>query len=314
MKPIIFIILFGVISIVVSACASATVDPTATATTSGNQREAEFYLNRIENSAVQVTAAFARIDEQLSKVWPTKGSLLDAFSDSDLSQEIISSVGAIIQLVPPEEFEQEHLILQSTASTVADYSRQLEQALQGRDLAGVMIAKANFAVSYKRMLMTVSPRLCRALGIADDRDTLCDIRFDTPGTYDADVEQLIKEFRIEFLPRVTSFPFALSEEERFSALAALNKDIEVATLDAAEKLAALSPSNGRADDHQILLTYLEDTAKTASAITAAGEERDSETLQQLFTQSGVIVESAKASISCEYSKQLLHGFLSSNAC
>ena len=291
-----------------SACASATVEPTATATNSGNRLEEEFYLRSIENNAVQVTAAFARIGEQMSKVWPTRGSLLDAFSDSDLAQEMIDSIGAVVQLSPPEEFEQEHQILQDTAGTVIEYSRQLEQALQGRDLAGVMVAKANFAVSYKLMLMTVSPRLCKALGIADDREKLCDVRVDAPGSYDAKVEQLFKEFRVEFLPRVTSFPVALSEEERFSALAALNKEIEVATRNAVAKLAALSPSQGRADDHQILLTYLEDTGKTASSITVAGEESDNETLQRLFAQSSTIVESAGALISCEYSETLLHGF------
>jgi len=213
-------ILFGVITIVVSACSTAAAEPTApietiapmvTATIESSgaaaARESLFYLNSIENNAVQVTAAFARIDEQLSKVWPTKSSLLDAFSDSELSQEINSSLSAVIQLLPPDEFEQEHLILQSTAKTVVEYSRQFEQALQDRDLVGVMVAKANFVVSYKRMLMTVSPRLCSALGIANDQEVVCDVTVAESGTYGAEVEQLFKEFRLEFLPRVTSFPW-----------------------------------------------------------------------------------------------------------
>ncbi|MCH7971622.1 MAG: hypothetical protein IH960_11365 [Chloroflexi bacterium] len=313
MKSVAYLILFVVISIVVSACSSAadeptaTVEPTAT-TAAATTQDVEFYLNSIENNAVQVTAAFARIDEQLSRVWPVRSSLFDAFSDSGLSQEIISSLGAIVQLSPPDEFEQEHRILQSTAKTVVEYSLQLEQALRGRDLAGMMIARANFAVSYKRMLMTVSPRLCKALGIDDDPEILCEVNAGAPATYDADVEQLFKEFRIEFLPRVTSFPPAMSDEERFDTLAALNVEIEVATREAAEKLAALSPPEGRVDDHKILLTYLEDTGKTASAITVAGEERDDSKIEQLFAQSGTIVESAEAAISCEYGETLLHGF------
>jgi hypothetical protein len=307
------LILFGVISIVVSACSSEVPEPTATVvptatTAAATTRDVVAYLNSIENNAVQVTAAFARVDEHMSKVWPTKGSLLDAFSDSNLAQEIIASMGAVVQLLPPDEFEQEHKILQSAATEVVEYSRQLEQALQGRDLLGVMVAKANFAVSYKRMLMTVSPRLCKALGIDDDPETLCEVRAGAPGTYDADVERLFKVFRVEFIPRVTSFALALSEEERFSVLAALNREVEVATRNAVEELAALSPSQGRADDHQILLTYLEETGKTASAITVAGEEQDGETLQLLFDQSGTILESTAALISCDYSDTLLHGF------
>lgn len=291
-----------------SACASATAEPTATATTSGNQREVEFYLKSIENNAVQVTAAFARISEQLARVWPARSSLFDAFSDSELSQEIISSLGAIVQLSPPDEFEQEHRILQSTANTVVEYSRELEQALQGRDLAGVMIAKANFAVSYKRILMTVSPRLCKALGIENDSEILCETNAGAPGTYDADVEQLFKEFRNEFLPRVTSFPPALTDEERFYTLAALNKEIEVATQKAAQKLAALSPTQERADDHKILLKFLEDTGELASAITIAGADQDNGKIQQLFVQSDTVVRAAGTAISCEYRKMLLHGF------
>lgn len=291
-----------------SACASATAEPTATATTSGNQREVEFYLKSIENNAVQVTAAFARISEQLARVWPVRSSLFDAFSDSELSQEIISSLGAIVQLSPPDEFEQEHRILQSTANTVVEYSRELEQALQGRDLAGVMIAKANFAVSYKRMLMTVSPRLCKALGIENELEILCETNAGAPGTYDADVEQLFKEFRIDILPRVTSFPPALTDEERFYTLAALNKEIEVATQKAAQKLAALSPTQERADDQKILLKFLEDTGELASAITIAGADQDNGKIQQLFVQSDTVVRAAGTAISCEYRKMLLHGF------
>ncbi len=304
-KPL---ILLGIVSIVVSACSSAAAEPTATATNSGNQREVEFYLQSIENNAVQVTAAFARIDEQLSKVWPTKDSLLDAFSDSDLSQEIISSLGAVVQLLPPDEFEEEHLILQSAAKTVVEYSRQFEQALQDRDLVGVVVAKANFVVSYKRMLMTVSPRLCSALGIGNDQEVVCDVAVAESGTYGAEVEQLFKEFRLEFSTRVTAFPLALTEEEVFSTLAALNKDIEFAAQKAVKELAALSPPPARVADHNILLTYLEGIGETASAITIAGANQDGAKLRQLFAQADTIDESAAAAISCEYQETLLHGF------
>ncbi|MCZ6538780.1 MAG: hypothetical protein O6922_03015 [Chloroflexi bacterium] len=320
MKSVTYPILFGVISIAVSACSSGAAEPTATAvpvadivapvapTAARTSQEVGFYLDSIENNAVQVTAAFARIEEHLSRVWPVRSSLFDAFSDAELSQEIISSIGAIVQLSPPAEFEQEHRILQETAKTVVAYTQEFEQALQDRDLAGVMVAKANFAVSYKRMVLTVSPRLCNALGIDNDRETLCDVRAGTPGTYDAEVEQLIKEYRLEFLPRVTSFPLALSEEERFGVLSALNVYIEIANQNAVSKLVALTPPEERADDHRILLTYLEDTSETASAITVAAANRDNSKIEQLFAQSGTIVESAAASISCEYREVLLHGF------
>ena len=321
MKPATILILFAIVTLVVSACSSAAAEPTATSVpiaptvtatieSSGvaAARESLFYLNSIENNAVQVTAAFARIEEQLSKVWPTKSSLIDAFDDSNLSQEIISSLGAIVQLSPPDEFEQEHRILQTTANTVVEYIREFEQALQDRDLTQVMIAKANFVVSYKRMLMKMSPAMCNSLGIANDSEILCDVRAGAPGTYDADVEQLFKEFRLEFLPRVTSFPVAMTEEERFSALAALNKDIEVATRNAADTLAGLSPTPDRVDDHQVLLKFLRETSDTASAITVAGSDRDGDEIQRLFTQSTIIVESAGATISCEYGEILLHGF------
>ena len=100
----------------------------------------------------------------------------------------------------------------------------------------------------------------------------------------------------------------MSEEERFDALAALNVDIEMATQNAVNKLVALTPPGERADDHRIFLTYLEDTSETASAITVAGTDRDNSKIEQLFTQSGTIFESAATSISCDYSEMLLHGY------
>ena len=306
-KPL---ILFGVVSIVVSACSSAADEPTATVvpTNTVTPQVNSFYLDSLENNAVQVTAAFARMDEQLSKVWPVKSSLLDAMRDSNAPQEMRSSLGAMVQLSPPDEFEQEHQILQDTASTVVEYSRELEQSVQERDLVGMVVALANLRVSYQRMLVTVSPQVCNALGIADDSDLLCDVRAGAPGTYDGDVEQLFKEFRLEFSTRVTAFPLALTEEEVFSTLAALNKDIEFATQKAVKELAALSPPPARVADHNILLTFLEDTGETASAITIAGTNQDGAKLKQLFAQSGTIVESAAAAISCEYRETLLHGF------
>ena len=231
MKSAKYLVLLGIISIVASACSSAaaeataTVQPTAT-TIAGSSQEARFYLKSIENNAVQVTAAFARFDEQMSKVWPVKSSLFDALSDSKVSQEIISSMGAIIQLSPPDEFEQEHVTLQSAATAAAEYARQLGQALERRDLGETSVAFANFRVSYQRMLITVSPQLCNALGIRDEPETLCEVRAGAPGTYDAGVEQLFKEFRVEFIPRVTVFPAAMSDEERFDTLAALKPIVE----------------------------------------------------------------------------------------
>jgi len=300
----------GIISIVVSACSSTSSEPTATVAPSATSvaQDSSFYLNSIENNAVQITAAIARIEEQLSRVWPVRSSLFDAFSDSELSQEIISSIGAIVQLSPPDEFEQEHQLLRNTANTVVEYASGVEQSLERRDLVGMVVGMANVQVSYQRLLTTVSSQLCNALGVADDSELLCEVRAGAPGTYDADVEQLFKEFRVEFSPRVGAFPPALTDEERFDTVAALNEEVEVAAEEAAKKLASLSPPQGRADDHATMLTYLDEIGKTATAITKAGADRDASKLQQLFVQSGTVTESAASSISCEYQDSLLHGW------
>ena len=166
--------LLGIVSIIVSACSSsadkptATVEPTGTtaiAVTSVTQ-DSSFYLNSIQNNAVQVTAAFARISNDLSRVWPTRGSLLDAVGNSGVSEEMTANVQAIIQLTPPDEFEQEHQILTSGGLTVLEYTAQLSQALQDRDLGGMVVGVANLSVSYKRLVLNASPQLCIALGIA----------------------------------------------------------------------------------------------------------------------------------------------------
>lgn len=262
----------------------------------------------MRNNALQVTAAFARIDEQLLRVWPVRSSLFDAFSDAGLAQEIIFSMVAVANLRPPKDYEQEHEILQNTAGTVIEYGREFEQALEDRDLGAVMVAKANFAVSYKRMILSVSPLMCMSLGIVDDADTLCQVWFPEPDSYDARVEQLAKEFRLEFLPRVSSFPLALTSEERFSALAAINKDVEIAAQNAVDRLTALSPPDERSADHAIFLKYLKDTVITSSAITIAGEQRDNAEIERLFARSGVEFRGAESAISCDYTLQILHAF------
>ena len=116
------LVLLGIVSIV-AACSSsadeptATIEPTATtaiAVTSVVQ-DSTFYLNSIQNSAVQVTAAFARVGQDLSRVWPTRGALIDAIGSSGVSEEMSTNIQAIIQLTPPDEFEQEHQVLANGA-------------------------------------------------------------------------------------------------------------------------------------------------------------------------------------------------------
>jgi hypothetical protein len=310
------LVLLGIASIVISACASSTDEPTATvepiatttiAVTSVTQDSA-FYLNSIQNSAVQVTAAFARISQDLSRVWPTRGALLDAVSNSGVADEMSANMQAIIQLTPPDEFEQEHEILTKAGITVLEYSAQLSRALDDRDLGGMVVGVANFSVSYKRLVLNASPQLCSALGIANDQETLCDVTTSEPGSYDAEVEQLIKEFRLEILPRGSAFPAALIGDERFDTIAALNKGIEIAAQEAERKLGALSAPIHRADDHEILLTFVKDISTTATAITIAGAERDDVRVQQLITQSQQIAEAA-TSISCEFRETVLHNLL-----
>ncbi|HIF72274.1 MAG TPA: hypothetical protein EYQ61_06960 [Dehalococcoidia bacterium] len=173
----------------------------------------------------------------------------------------------------------------SSGAKVLEYSTQLSQALEDQDLGGMVVGVANFAVSYKRLVLNASPKLCSALGIAGDQEILCDVNAGEPGSYDAKVEQLIKEFSIEVLPRGGAFPPALTGDERFKTIAALNKGIEIAAQEAERKLGALSPPEHRTDDHEILLTFVKGISTTATAITVAGAERDDTEVLKLFAQS-----------------------------
>jgi hypothetical protein len=110
------------------------------------------------------------------------------------------------------------------------------------------------------------------------------------------------------LPRTSAFPAALIGDERFDTIAALNKDVEIAAKEAARKLAALSPPEHRSDDHEILLTFLNDISTTAAAITAAGVERNDAKVAQLFALSTEIRDAA-SSISCEFRETVLHNIL-----
>ena len=302
-----YLILLGIISVIVGSCSATAAEPTATARPTVPS-DVERYLKSIENNVVQITAAIARFDEQMSRVWPVRSALFDAADDSMVSQQIITSMGAIVQTVPPSRFEQEHQILQDSSKAIVESARELEQSLEARDLTRTSVAVTNFRVRYQRMLIALSPQLCGALAIADALETLCEVRAGAPGTYDADVERLYKEFRVEFLPRITVFIPAMSELERFDTLAALNREVEVAIQEAVKKFGALSPPQERADDHKVFLTYLEEIGKTAAAITIAGTERDDDKIQQLFDQSGEVTDVAAAALSCEYNELLLHGF------
>lgn len=265
------------------------------------------YLESVRNHSIQVAASVARIDEQLSRVWPLRSSLFTAFEEAGLAVQTRNSLAAIAQLVPPPEYADAHQLIAAAADGIIEQSNRLEAALEAEDLSGMQIAVANIQVQYESLLLELPLFLCQSLAV-DDNVIFCQLPSGEPEGYAASVERLMNEFKANFGPRVGAFPPAMSDEERFRTLASLNLEVERATQNAEASLKSITPPSSWESSHEALLKYFQEIGETATAISVAGRNEDGERVQELFGQSGIVSESAASNISCSYNADLLRGF------
>ena len=90
---------------------------------------------------------------------------------------------------------------------------------------------------------------------------------------------------------------ALSNEERFAALAIIQPEIERVLEEALSSAQGLEPPGELQADHDVVVRYLEETLDTARAITRATQERDVPAQREQFIRSGTVFCDAEQALS-----------------
>ena len=228
-------------------------------------------------------------------------------SDADISGTFETMLGEAEQLEAPEAFQSDHdSYLQSLRASLP-LSRDFDQAIDDGDLVGVQLARTELFLSDTRLLLETSSTFCQAALLSDIPPGCASAEPPPGGAYGAELHAIFRRYVTEFGPRVSAFPAALTPEERFETLEALQPGIISAIEEGLASVKALEPPAELRADHDRLIQYFEETLEVSRAISQAAEDRDFASTEEEFQRSGVVFCSAVRDISAEV-KSMIGGF------
>ena len=296
-KPIGFGALVMVTVLIVVACGSSGSTPTpSTLGLSAEEAEAE-YLRTLGSAVSDVNTATDEVGRILSQVYPTKGAVLQAITDTNSVSATRRLQETLSQLTPPARFREDHeRLVAFTSEFEADYDT--EAALARGDLFQVIVDRKDFLLGYGRAVQQSSLPFCNALAFGD-ASIVCDT--DVPGgEYGVQLRTILNTYlAVEFFPRVTSFPLGLSQEEVFEGLLLINPEIEAVLEAAGARVRALQPPSNYQSDHDVIVRFLEENLETARGITKAARDQDGVAQRAYFTESGAVLCRAVRALSDE---------------
>ena len=301
--PLLLLIGIAVVSLTVLGGCDGSGDGDKTeATATAVATEAE-YLEGVRAIEKKLGDVFDKIDAALDITWPTRGRLFGVLQEADISRTLATQLEASEQLSPPNHFRSDHERYRQFLHDVTPFVRDHDRAVEAADLVGVFVNRAEGFAIRERFENEMSPTFCKAIAPpdapSDDVAADCDGSESLPGgEYGAKVHAIMKQYRAEFGPRVSSFPPMMTPKELFAALLALNREIETVIGEALQALEELEPPAEFRTDHARLLQYFEENLNLARAITRAAEEQDDEKLRsEYFPESGVVLCGAKQDLS-----------------
>ena len=261
------------------------------------------YLDQVFVNSVNFGETFDFIGDALNQTWPTRERFLGVLKEADLPAAQNNFLQEVQKLVPPERFkqDQESLVLFLTEQT--EYlTKFYYQTLDDNDLVPFVVGRANIGVAQQRLLLNVSGPFCRTLFPATPGPVQCHTgESASGGAYGAEIQDILKRHEAEFGPRVSGFLPALTPEELFASLAALQTEIEEVIANTRDELRALEPPEEVRADHERLVQYFVEILEVARDITEAAKDHDqAKLLGELFPESGVVLCDARRGFSEEY--------------
>lgn len=256
------------------------------------------YLEDITAIDAIIGAKLIAVDDALESTWPTRGRLLSVQADAEFYITIETMLQQAEEIEPPDRFAADHeLYVQSLRETFV-LAQEHDQELADEDLVAAVLALQAGWQSRATLLLQVSPQFCDAVN--PDRNGASCQSFDLPGgSYGVQLEDALRRYAADFLPRVGSFRSAYTSEELFAAILDVNPGIIRSIEEGRDEIAGIEPPDEFAQDHARLVQYLEENLELARSISESAQEGDDERLREQFEDSGDVHNSA----GCDFSPQ-----------
>lgn len=203
------------------------------------------------------------------------------------------------ELMPPDRFREDHRAWVRVLGAELDAARALSKALRREDVLGAALAMKDAAASFGAGVPGWSEPFCRAMvqQFGGGDEAVCPRGESIPGgEYGQALHRALLRGPTEIGP-LTGVPRALSDRETFAYLAEVQPDVERIFAEMREQVEPLDPPSEREADRELILEYLDEILDVARKITAAAEDRDTVTLEQMFAASNQPFEHVDAELS-----------------
>ncbi len=303
-----------ILALAVAVACSDDSDATVTAppTLSPPSADDIAYLDAVRGIDEEIGSIVIEIDEALNASWPTRGRLFAVLDEAELASTFATMVKQAEALEPPDGYSADHQLYLASLSESAERAEEMQAAIDEEDLLNFRLRITDLFLSRANLLLHASLTFCSGV-LQESEPPHCLPPVPAPaGEYGAALRDVMRRFQSEFVPRVRSFPPAMTEEERNAALGILQPAIISALEQAGDEAADLDPPDERRADHEVILRYFTDTLDVSRAISQAAEDADQDAIDFEFGRSLTVFCEAVAQISDE--AKVITDYFSSDEC
>ena len=270
------------------------------------------YLDAIRGIDEEIGSIVQQIDEALGASWPTRGRLFSVLDEAELASTFATMLDQASALKPPDGYSADHQLYLASLSESAELPEEMQAAIDEEDLLNFRLRITDLFLSRAGLLLRASLTFCGGV-LQESQPPHCAPPVPAPaGEYGAALREVMRRFQSEFGSRVGSFPPAMTEEERNTALGILQPAIISALEQARDEVSDLDPPEEFRADHEVILRYFTDTLEVSRAISQAAKDADQDAIDFEFGRSGSVFCEAVTQLSDE--AKVISDYFSADEC
>ena len=272
-------------ALLIAACGSndsETPDPTATPALTPEDRT---YRDQVRVAFRGSDVNFQKFEAALARSFSSPETILSALVEAGAGTTFDPVLERLQELEPTERFAADHDIFVQGVSAMVVADQGIGAAAANKDIVDFELGNMDLFLSQIAMRFELSGEACR---FVSELTEFCEPDRELPGgEYGAELHEVVRTLSAEFTPRVgvlnegpggvflaLTFVPLYTPEEVAELYGAVEADVTAALADATSAVDDLEPPDEFKADHELLLTWLEETSDIFGALFQATGEDD----------------------------------------
>jgi hypothetical protein len=228
---------------------------------------------------------FQMFEAALARSFSSPGAILSALVEAGAGTTFDPVLERLEELEPTERFAADHEIFVQSVRAMVAADQGIGAAAADDDIVSFELGNVELFLAQIAMRFELSAEACR---FVSDLNEFCEPDRELPGgEYGAELHEVMRTFAAEFNPRVgvlnegpggvflaLTFVPLYTAEEVADLYGAVEAEIMAALADAMSAVDNLEPPDEFKADHELLLTWLEETSGISGALFQATGEDD----------------------------------------